>query len=170
MRQERGSAKVVWIIVIAVIVLLGAGVLALIGIVGGWWYFSAQPVQPVAVEPVPALPAPNQPVPATTLPPPAPSAVPPVTDEVALARAAMEQYGSAADRAQYPFRVDNVQVRGNRATGVYNPIKANGQLDEERPGGLLVAQKVNGLWSVYALGTDIIDPWAEPISRIYGDQ
>ena len=80
----------------------------------------------------------------------------------------MQQYRGEYARTGR-FRVEDVQVRGTRAIGTCVPLTANGAIDRSRPLRLFVAVKERGRWTVQALGSDIIDPWAEPISRIYGD-
>lgn len=184
MTGRRGGAKLVWVLVIGVLAVVALAVVVVLVGAGAWFFSATQPVLPelaptevptpaelAAPQNVPPPPASFKPPAAATAPlvtpPPVTSQAPGSAADIEQARAAMMQYGS--DRENYPYRVDNVQVRGNRAIGNYTPVKRDGSVDEERPGGLFVAHKVNGRWSVYALGTDIIDPWAEPITRIYGD-
>ncbi|HNW92104.1 MAG TPA: hypothetical protein PKM88_04245 [bacterium] len=154
---------------------------------------AAVPVPTVALT-VPALPpaattpAAAAPAPVAGTADPAAHAVPPAVPEAATAsvpavaaasvddrttdtgkaRTAMQQYrgGYAHDGN---FRVENVQVRGARAVGTWLALTPRGVVDASRPVRTFVAVKANGRWTVYALGADIIDPWAEPVSRIFGD-
>lgn len=156
---------------------IAAGVLLLLFICAGlgvaayYFYLTPQaPVRPVPV-PIPGMPevpgAPAKPE-GSTAGVPGDGGLDPnsvADDDLVLAAEAMYRY---ANQAAAPYQVDGVEVRGNRAIGNYTPVRRDGSVDPERPGGQFVARKVNGAWQVYALGTDIIDPWAEPIERIYG--
>ncbi len=148
---------------------IAAGVLVLLLVCAGLgaaaYYLYATPQAPAGPVPVPMPGMPD--VPGM---PPKPEGEASVgggvaDDDFVLAGEAMYRYGN---QAEAPYQVDGVEVRGNRAIGNYTPVRRDGSVDPERPGGQFVARKVNGGWQVYALGTDIIDPWAEPIERIYG--
>lgn len=175
---RRGGAKLIWVLVLGFIIIALAVVAVVVAGAGYWFWGGSQPPAPVPAAvspPAPVAPPGVAPTPPSgkpsTVTPAVPQPVAPQSSgsaaDIEQARAAMMQYGS--DREKFPYRVDDVQVRGSRAIGNYTPVKRDGSIDEERPGGLFVAHKVNGRWVVFALGTDIIDPWAEPISRIYGD-
>lgn len=141
---RQGGSKLVWVLVIGGLVVLALVVIAVVVAGDGYWNLGV-------TQPTVSVTASSS-----------------VSSDTEAARAAMMQYGDAAERENYPFRVDDVQVRGNRAIGKRTPLKRDGSVDPERHNWFVfVAQKVNGRWSVYTLSDGIIRPWVEPIELIY---